>query len=110
MSTTTSSLLFDAPRSSIEIGFWEELYNRKLDSLKLDSGRLSLSAELTLGDSQAMLITKNSFSKVQPCEGVSSERIAGSLWNVNTIEVSCYLLIGCVLISIAIVTVVYHSH
>ena len=104
----TRNLMFGAPKSSIEIGFWEELYSRKLDSLKLNSTKIPITAELTIGgslDAQSVLINKNSFSETnavgtqQPtptpnttgsssssATNDSDSTLRGNLWNVNTIE------------------------
>lgn len=100
MNTAAPNLMFGAPRSSIEIGFWEELYSRKLDTLKLNSAKVTISAELSVGgslDAQSILVNKDSFSKTStgpvsstPVGSISSSAqeniIRGSLWNVNTIE------------------------
>jgi hypothetical protein len=75
--------LFQAPCSSFNPTFWEQLYSLKLNVMKLDSTELPISSQTTCSDGthyESVRFSSDSFSE-------SNNSFKGALLNVNTVEV-----------------------
>lgn len=78
-------LNYIAPSSSIVPAFWERLYQKKLDYLKLSTEKQSIKASLALKPGQASYqFHESSFDDSSDIPGCQCD---GVLQNVNTIEV-----------------------
>jgi ubiquitin-like modifier-activating enzyme ATG7 len=82
---------FMAPKSSVETGFWEELYSRKLNLYRLESRELEILGSYTPSDGQnasALVINSSSFDTLAKCiSRYGDEGLArGILLNVNTAQ------------------------
>lgn len=90
---TDTNLRFLAPSSVIEPSFWEELYNKKLNVYKLNSDYQLIYTQFSASD--GWKFSKESYDKSNQSlynsnigNGGSLVSIAGSLVNVNTVDVS----------------------
>lgn len=79
--------MLKAPSTFVDVNFWEELYQQKLDVLRLSSDRIPLVgyASASDGHSQPFMLHKDSFG----CAVSKSYAAPGSLLNVNTVNVWC---------------------
>jgi hypothetical protein len=82
------SVKYHAPSTAIDPSFWEELYTRKLDVYKLDTGATPLAVRYTCASGSATAepfrLSREAFLNDDgPGQGV---RVQGSLTNVNTVE------------------------
>ena len=86
-------LLFQAQSSSFDPSFWEELYKIKLNIIKLDSTKRTIHAKINLYSSKSthslVKFSSCSYDSISTSNSLFSK---GSLYDVNTIEVSTYSL------------------
>ncbi len=82
--------MFQAPKSVVEISFWEELYRQKLDQMRLESQFVDISGYLSPEENGTIRLDRSAFERSQSRVD-NSIRIHGALLNVNTIEVSMLL-------------------
>ena len=82
-----SRSLFQAPSSSFDPHFWEELYNLKLNVLKLDSAEQAISA-YSGSCSDGKHHQSIEFTSSSHKAGFKSGLYNGLLHNVNTVEVN----------------------
>lgn len=84
-------LLFQAPSSSFDPSFWEELYKIKLNIIKLDSTVRTIYGHINLYTSKSThSLFKFSSSSYDSLSANNNLFSKGSLYDVNTIEVSIY--------------------
>ena len=82
------SVKYHAPSTAIDPSFWEELYTRKLDVYKLDTGATPLTVRYTCASGSATAepfrLSREAFLN-DDGQGLGV-RVQGSLTNVNTVE------------------------
>ena len=81
--------LFQAPQSSFDPNFWEKLYDIKLNVLKLNSSEQVISAEIGCSAGKRNKAIDFNIHSHSSRDKLSKGCVAhGSLFNVNTVEVS----------------------